>query len=32
MSGKPYEMQCPGTQAVTSAEWLTAQLQRYRQK
>jgi len=32
MSGKPYEMQCPGTKQVTSAEWLTAELKRFRQK
>jgi len=32
MSGKPYEMQCPGTKQVTSAEWLTVELKRYRQK
>lgn len=32
MSGKPYEMQCPGVKQVTSAEWLTAELLRYRQK
>jgi hypothetical protein len=32
MSGKPYEMQCPGVKQVTSAEWLTAELKRYRQK
>lgn len=32
MSGKPYEMQCPGTKQVTSAEWLGAELKRHRQK
>ncbi len=32
MSNKPYEMQCPGTPQVTSAQWLTAQLKRARQK
>jgi hypothetical protein len=32
MSGKPYEMQCPGTKQVTSAEWLSAELKRLRQK
>jgi hypothetical protein len=25
-------MQCPGMKLVTSAEWLTAELKRYRQK
>ncbi|UUZ50549.1 DUF5329 domain-containing protein [Massilia sp. B-10] len=32
MSGKPYEMQCAGSKQVTSAEWLTAELKRLRQK
>ncbi len=32
MSGKPYEMQCAGMKQVTSAEWLTAELKRLRQK
>ncbi|SHH27100.1 DUF5329 domain-containing protein [Massilia sp. CF038] len=32
MSGKPYEMQCPGKPAVSSAAWLTAELTRLRQK
>ncbi len=29
-SGKPYQMQCGGGAAMTSGEWLTAELQRYR--
>lgn len=32
MSGKAYEMQCPGATKVTSAEWLGAELKRLRQK
>lgn len=31
-SGQPYQMQCAGAKPVTSAEWLTAELKRYRQK
>lgn len=31
-SGKPYLMQCGGAKPVTSAEWLTAELTRYRKK
>ncbi|MBC7684367.1 MAG: DUF5329 domain-containing protein [Bdellovibrionales bacterium] len=31
-SGKPYEMQCTGAKIVTSSEWLTAELKRYREK
>lgn len=30
MSGKPYEMQCPGAKPVSSADWLNAQLKRLR--
>ena len=29
-SGKPYQMQCPGGAVMTSGEWLTAELKRYR--
>ena len=29
-SGKPYQMQCQGAGAVTSSEWLMAELKRYR--
>ena len=29
-SGKPYQMQCAGAAPVTSGQWLTAELQRYR--
>jgi hypothetical protein len=32
MSGKPYQMQCGSGKPVTSAEWLTGELKRYRQK
>lgn len=32
MSGKPYEMQCGSAKAVTSAAWLTEELNRYRKK
>ena len=32
MSGKPYEMQCAGAKTVTSSQWLTAELKRYREK
>ena len=31
-SGKPYQMQCAGVKPVTSSEWLTAELKRYREK
>lgn len=31
-SGKPYQMQCAGVPAVTSADWLTAELKRIRQR
>ena len=31
-SGKPYQMQCAGMKAVTSSEWLGAELKRYREK
>jgi hypothetical protein len=31
-SGKPYEMQCAGGKAVTSSQWLTSELKRYREK
>jgi hypothetical protein len=31
-SGKAYQMQCAGAKVVSSAEWLTAELQRYRQQ
>lgn len=31
-SGKPYLMQCGAAKAVTSAEWLTAELKRFRKK
>lgn len=31
-SGKPYLMQCGGARPVTSAEWLSAELKRFRQK
>ena len=30
MSGKPYTIDCPGSGAVPSGEWLTARLQEYR--
>ncbi len=30
MSGKPYQVKCDGIEAVSSAEWLTAELQRLR--
>ena len=29
-SGKPYAIECPGSEAVPSGEWLTARLQEYR--
>ena len=29
-SGKPYAIECPGSDAVPSGEWLTARLQEYR--
>lgn len=29
-SGKPYQMQCPGSAPVTSGAWLTAELKRHR--
>ena len=29
-SGKPYQMQCQGAAAMTSGEWLSAELKRYR--
>jgi len=31
-SGKPYAIQCPGSDAVPSAEWLTARLQEIREQ
>ena len=31
-SGKPYAIQCPGSDAVPSAEWLTARLQEFREQ
>jgi hypothetical protein len=30
MSGKPYQVQCDGREPVSSAEWLTTELQRLR--
>jgi len=30
LSGKPYQIECPGSDAVPSGEWLTARLQEYR--
>jgi hypothetical protein len=29
-SGKPYAIECPGSEAVPSGEWLTARLQEFR--
>jgi hypothetical protein len=29
-SGKPYAIECPGSEAVPSGDWLTARLQEYR--
>ena len=31
-SGKPYAIECPGSDAVPSGEWLTARLQEYRER
>ena len=31
-SGKPYAIECPGSGAVPSGEWLTARLQDYREQ
>ena len=31
-SGKPYAIECPGSDAVPSGEWLTARLQDYREQ
>ena len=31
-SGKPYAIECPGSDAVPSGEWLTARLQEYREQ
>ena len=31
-SGKPYAIECPGSGAVPSGEWLTARLQEYREQ
>lgn len=30
MSGKAYQVKCPGTAAVASADWFSAELRRYR--
>lgn len=30
LTGKPYRIECPGSDAVPSGEWLTARLQEYR--
>lgn len=32
MSGKPYQMQCAGTAPVSSRDWLSTELKRYRQQ
>ncbi len=32
MSKKPYWMECPGDEPVQSGDWLTAELERYREK
>ena len=31
-SGKPYAIECPGSNAVPSGEWLTARLQEFREQ
>ena len=31
-SGKPYAIECPGSEAVPSGEWLTARLHEYRER
>ena len=31
-SGKPYAIECPGSDAVPSGEWLTARLHEYRER
>jgi len=31
-SGKPYAIECPGSDAIPSGEWLTARLQEYREQ
>jgi len=31
-SGKPYAIECPGSDAVPSGEWLTARLQQFREQ
>jgi len=32
ISGKPYQIDCPGSDAVPSGEWLTARLHEYREQ
>lgn len=31
-SGKPYAIECPGSEAVPSGDWLSAQLEEYRER